>query len=181
MSSYPAVREALDEFNSQAPEGGLILDAGCGAGRDANYLASLGRRVVALDLSLGLLQRLTVDVSCETRVARVRSDLSRPPLALSSCGGVWACGSLLHQPPESLGDAISALTATLMPGGVFAASLRSWPSTGWEVWGELSAPRWMTAKAPSDVADHFAQAHLVEVTIRLPDSAGWYMVRGRRP
>ncbi|MFH1401100.1 MAG: class I SAM-dependent methyltransferase [Nanoarchaeota archaeon] len=42
---------ARDEFLSHVRHGGLILDVGCGPGRDAKYFVSQGFRVIGIDMS----------------------------------------------------------------------------------------------------------------------------------
>jgi len=40
-----------------SPQGSTVLDAGCGAGRNARYLAGAGLRVTAIDRSVGMVRR----------------------------------------------------------------------------------------------------------------------------
>ncbi len=66
-----------------APPGGLVLDAGCGAGRHTRALSARGVRVVGFDLSLDLLRSAVGHAGPPQAVtecpAYVRGDLRRLP------------------------------------------------------------------------------------------------------
>jgi ubiquinone/menaquinone biosynthesis C-methylase UbiE len=91
-------------FVKRLPEHAIVLDAGCGPGRDANILHERGLTVTGVDLSRGLL-----------RVARqnfpditfVEGDLLKLPFADMYFDGVWANTSLLHL--ETVSDVEQAL------------------------------------------------------------------------
>jgi cyclopropane fatty-acyl-phospholipid synthase-like methyltransferase len=50
-------QQFLQEFLRLLPEGGMILDAGCGAGRYLPQLVERGHRIVGIDQSAGMLAR----------------------------------------------------------------------------------------------------------------------------
>ena len=60
-----------------------VLDLACGAGRHAGYLASMGYRVIGVDLSMPLLRRAVED-HCSDDVSWVQGDMRRVPLGDSS-------------------------------------------------------------------------------------------------
>ena len=106
-------------FLAMVPAGGRILDAGCGAGRDAKVFSDRGYEVDAFDASAGM--------------AEVASELLGKPVAVMrfqdvGCrdryDGVWACASLLHIPEAELTDAIERLAVAIKPGGVLYASFK---------------------------------------------------------
>lgn len=106
-------------FLAQVPAGGSILDAGCGAGRDARAFAQAGYRVTAFDASPALVA-VARDV-CGLAVACLRFE----SVDWVACfDGVWACASLLHVPRPELGAALSRLGLALVPGGVLYASFK---------------------------------------------------------
>jgi 2-polyprenyl-3-methyl-5-hydroxy-6-metoxy-1,4-benzoquinol methylase len=96
--------ELHSRFLMHVPAGGLILDAGCGSGRDSRAFMAQGYRVRAFDAS--------------PELARLASELLGQPVATrtfdhvdeTACyDGIWACASLLHlreqkYPPRSDGS-----------------------------------------------------------------------------
>ena len=87
------------EFLSAIPEKGLILDAGCGSGRDTLAFKDRGYLVMAMD-------------SSEEMDFRVRFN------------GIWASASLLHVSSQDLGDVLQRLYNHLRPEGVLYASFK---------------------------------------------------------
>jgi SAM-dependent methyltransferase len=102
------------------PPGGLILDIGCGGGREAVGLARLGYRVVGIDLSPRMIDaarrraaELGVDVAF--RVQSV-TDLDEPAGAYDAA---FFCGSLHHVPGRALRiETLRRIRQALAPGGV---------------------------------------------------------------
>ncbi len=106
-------------FLSLLPEGGRVLDAGCGSGRDSLAFLERGYEVTALDAS-GAMAELASRY------------IGRPVLRLSfdevgfedRFDGVWACASLLHVPRRRMPEVLGCLARSLKPGGVMYASFR---------------------------------------------------------
>ena len=106
-------------FAGMRPEGGRILDLGCGSGRDSLAFLKAGFLVDAVDGS--------------TEMAKAASELTGLPVAHAFFAdyepagvydGVWACSSLLHVPAAELPVIISKYAAALKPGGVFYLSFK---------------------------------------------------------
>lgn len=118
-ASYAAASHDMDlrplyaRFLPHVRPGGLILDAGCGSGRDALAFRQAGFRVEAFDASpqmarqAALLLEQDVPVLCFEDVAWQ-----------DHFDGIWACASLLHVAPADLPDALRRLQRALRPGGV---------------------------------------------------------------
>jgi SAM-dependent methyltransferase len=102
--------------------GALVLDAGCGMGRYLRIAAeseSGARLVVGLDLSAAVVAaRDLTEGAGLSRVALVRGDLLRPPLAPGQFDQIYALGVLDHTPDPRA--AFLALTRLLKPGGRIA-------------------------------------------------------------
>src|ERR1700712_1494608 len=106
-------------FLKHVPPGGTILEAGCGAGRDALAFKTAGYAVTAFDGSAKMAE-----------LARTRSGL--PVLHKrfdevdwqDTFDGIWACASLLHVPRAELPDVMARLARALKPGGVFYLSFK---------------------------------------------------------
>lgn len=120
------------------PEGGLILDAGCGTGFGLPYLAARfpTAQVVALDFAPAMLRRLS------SRTAwPVEADLERLPLAEGCLHGAWSSLALQWCRPD---QALAEFQRVLAPGG------QAWIATlGPGTLGELRG-----AFAAIDEAEH---------------------------
>lgn len=119
-STFGVSMAALYErFLPAVPEGGHILDAGCGSGRDALYFHQQGYRVSAFDGSeaIAALARQKTRLPVEHRVFSEVSEVAR-------YDGIWACASLLHLPESELNDALTRLWRALKPSGVFYMSFK---------------------------------------------------------
>ena len=107
------------EFLPLIPEGGHILDAGCGSGRDAHYFHHKGFTVSAFDgasVVVELARRKTgLAVEC-----RQFSEITESAVY----DGIWACASLLHLPASQLPGAIDRLWRALRPGGSLYISFK---------------------------------------------------------
>ncbi len=113
------MNELYDEFLPLIPEGGHILDAGCGSGRDALHFQKHGCRISAFDGSkaIAALAARKTNLPVEHRTF---SDVSE----LSTYDGIWACASLLHLPGAEVPGAIAQLWRALKPRGVFYLSFK---------------------------------------------------------
>ena len=106
-------------FLSHVPHGGLILDAGCGSGRDSKAFLTLAYRVAAFDAS-GALAQLASDLIGQHVATRTFDQVDE-----AACyDGVWACASLLHLPQPALPETLGRLWTALKPGGVFYLSFK---------------------------------------------------------
>ena len=103
----PVVHEILDRLPA-----GTALDAACGTGRYAAYLAGRGHRVVGVDGSAEMLDRARARVSTGLFA---RAELSRLPLA-DGAADLVVCGlALVHVP--SLAPVLAEFARVLRPGG----------------------------------------------------------------
>lgn len=92
--------------------GSLILDFGCGSGRDSRYFIKRGYRVEATDGSEEM-------VKTATRVAGipVRKMLFSELNETDRYDGIFACASILHVPYEELPDIFGKMKKALKKGG----------------------------------------------------------------
>jgi SAM-dependent methyltransferase len=109
-----SIEHLYEPFLALVPQGGRILDAGCGSGRDAAEFARRGYEVVAFDGSAEI-----------ARLASERTGLKVLHLTFDRIDwreefdGVWACASLLHLPSPQLQIALDRMIGGLRRGGVF--------------------------------------------------------------
>src|SRR5204863_2160450 len=103
--------------------GSTVLEAGCGSGQDALFLASLGHRVTALDANVEAVEHLVQArdryMSMHEAIALdvVAGDLMAPPLSPASFDLVFNSGVVEHLSRELRRDAIRAMAIMVKPGG----------------------------------------------------------------
>lgn len=98
----------------------LILDLGCGSGRDLLYFSQQGFRVVGIDYSLNLL-RLARELSQQPVVL---GDLTRPPFKNHTFDAAWAIGSLLHLSRHIVPSVLSRIHEILKPNALLLTSVK---------------------------------------------------------
>ena len=106
-------------FLARVPEGGSVLEAGCGPGRDARAFRDHGLNVVAFDASVELV-RLATELTGLPVHHMTFDDVDW----VERFDGVWACASLLHVPRAQLPGVIVRLKRALRPGGVAYMSFK---------------------------------------------------------
>lgn len=110
-------------IEASLPLGARVLDAGCGTGQLALFLAMSPRRVVGLDFTHGSLAKAEAFRS-RFRIRNalfVQGDLFRPPLAESSFDFVF-CNGVLHHTADPFGG-FQGLARLLKPGGYVVLGL----------------------------------------------------------
>ena len=111
--------EIQNAFLNLLPEGALILDFGCGSGRDALEFLKRGYQVEATDGSEEMC-RAAADL---TGLA-VRQMLFQELDEREKYDGIWACSSILHLSKPELGDVLEKMTAALKINGVIYISFK---------------------------------------------------------
>ncbi len=111
--------DLYERFLAAIPEGGSILDAGCGSGRDAKMFKSLGYQVDAFDGSAEVARLASAYCGFEVH-HRLFDDVS----ATGAYDGVWACASLLHVPLAELEAVTRKLWRAVRVGGCMYASFK---------------------------------------------------------
>lgn len=111
--------ETRGRFLRYVKPGGLILDAGCGSGRDSKYFLEHGYRVVAMDASEEIC-RLASEYLGQAVECRRFEEITEKEIY----DGIWACASLLHVPYAELPETIAKLGEALVDGGVLYASFK---------------------------------------------------------
>ena len=101
------------------PDGGRILDAGCGSGRDLKVFRERGYRPFGIDASPSLVRLAQAYAGVECEVRRLQ-DIAY----LNEFDAVWACASLLHLEKAELGPVLEKLKRALVAGGVLFATVQ---------------------------------------------------------
>lgn len=97
-------------FANMLPEGGRILDLGCGSGRDSLAFLKAGLAVDAVDGSAEM-----VKAASELIGLRVEHATFADFKPKGGYDGIWACSSLLHVPATELPAIVAKYAAALKP------------------------------------------------------------------
>ncbi len=112
----PYVSEAADRLLEALRLAGradqLVLDLGCGAGRDAAWLEDRGARIVGADLSRGMLSEARKRV----RGPLCQLDMRCLPYPDQTFAAVWCQAALLHLPKALAPAALSEVLARAAAG-----------------------------------------------------------------
>ncbi len=111
--------EWRNRFIKYLPDGGRVLDAGCGSGRDSKAFIMQGYSVVAMDASREMCKRASELLGQE--VWQMRFDEMSFD---DEFDGVWACASLLHVQVSEMADVLKKIKHGLRPEGIFYASFK---------------------------------------------------------
>jgi len=115
----PGMEADQARFLAHVPAGGAVLDAGCGAGRDALAFIRGGYQVTAFDGSAALARLASANTGLAVR------NMTFADMAWNSAiDGIWACSTLLHLPLAELPETFARIVRALKPGGVFYASFK---------------------------------------------------------
>jgi SAM-dependent methyltransferase len=115
-----SMEELLKRFSIYLPNNGLVLDLGCGSGRDSLWFIEQGYEVVATDGSKELVEHCRKFL--EDRVIHATYEDFESELTFD---GIWACASLLHIKLEDLPGMIIKYANYLKQKGVFFMSFKA--------------------------------------------------------
>ena len=106
------------EFAQRLPEGGRILDLGCGSGRDSLAFLKAGFEVDAVDGSARMVEAASGLTGLPVAHALFEDFEPQDPY-----DGVWACSSLLHVPASKLASVIAKYVEGMPPNGSLISPL----------------------------------------------------------
>ena len=106
-------------FLRYLPEQALILDLGCGSGRDTLAFKDKGHQVEAIDYSAELVRKAT-----ELTGIKVRHQSFYELNDVAKYDGIWACASLLHCERDRLAEVMGRILKALKPNGVCYMSFK---------------------------------------------------------
>ncbi len=122
------IQETIDlEFTGQirqrflellAPDS-LVLDLGCGSGRDSRFFLEAGHRIVAVDPVDAIAESATEYLGQPVRVQKAE-ELEET----NTYDGIWACASLLHIPRSRIEATFTIICKALKPGGIWYMSFK---------------------------------------------------------
>lgn len=120
MTESEARDRQLLAFIADIPEGGNVLDLGCGPGHSAATMANAGLKVTALDASAEMVALAGAHEGVTARQATF-DDLG----GVALYDGIWANFSLLHAPRDAMPRHLAAIAKALKPGGRFHIALKT--------------------------------------------------------
>jgi SAM-dependent methyltransferase len=134
------------EIDARTLAGATVLDAGCGMGRHARFVAAYAERVVALDFS-DAIDVAARNLAALSNVACVRADLRAIPFADNCFDFIYSLGVVHHLPDPDA--AIRALVAKLRRGGRLRIYVY-WSPGGWKkvLLSAVAAVRRVTTRMP---------------------------------
>lgn len=109
----------LEAVAAAMPEGGDVLDFGCGSAWAAAWFRDRGFAIDAFDASEGLAAIARADHGIEVRLASFES-----LAAEAAFDAVWASFCLLHAPRAEMPGHLGRIAAALRPGGTFYLGLK---------------------------------------------------------
>ena len=113
------MHEARQRFMKLLPADALILDFGCGSGRDTKAFLEQGYRVDAVDGSAELCH-----IASEYAEIPVKQMLFQDLDCKEVYDGIWACSSILHLPRRELVDVLQKISIALKTEGVLYTSFK---------------------------------------------------------
>lgn len=113
------ISHLYEMFLKYVPDGGHILDAGCGSGRDTKYFLEKGYQVTAFDGSATLAK-----MASELTGLDVRQMLFEEMAYEAEFDAVWANATLLHVPFDELPGIFEKFIAALKAGGIWFATFK---------------------------------------------------------
>lgn len=111
--------EVRQRFLKYIPDGGKILDAGCGSGRDSKAFLDDGYEVVPFDASEEMCKRASKYIGKEVMNLRFENISFNKEF-----DGIWACATLLHVPMDELPVIMKKLHNALKENGALYASFK---------------------------------------------------------
>ncbi|MGQ7818144.1 class I SAM-dependent methyltransferase [Metapseudomonas furukawaii] len=145
----------LRHIRGEAPF--VILDFGCGPGRDLAAFARLGHRAIGLDGTARFVAMARADSGCEVW----QQNFLALDLPAEHFDGIFANASLFHVPRQELPRVLAELRDALKPGGVlFSSNPRGQNDEGWSgnrygAWHDYESWKALLEAAGFEALEHY--------------------------
>ena len=107
------------KFLEKLPKPSVILDFGCGSGRDTKHFIEQGHQVEAVDGSRELCKLAT-----EFTGIKVKHMYFQELSEVKKYDGIWACSSILHLSVDELEDVMKKMEVALKDDGIIYTSFK---------------------------------------------------------
>ena len=117
--------DMYERFIRYIPDGGRIMDLGCGSGRDVKWFIEHGYDARGIDASEELVARARAHYGVPVEVGVIEDWIAETPY-----DGVWCCASLMHLEEEAWKRFFANLEQNIKSGGAIYISVKSGVQTG---------------------------------------------------
>lgn len=114
LEALPEEFHALLESFVEGLDGPVVLDAGCGPGRDVEYFHTHDLDPVGIDIADGMLERARTHRPGQF----LKMDMRTLAFEADQFDGIWCPASIFFVPPEGMETALSEFVRVLRPDGV---------------------------------------------------------------
>lgn len=143
----------LEKFSSLA--GTNLVDLGCGPGRDAVLLRSLGHNVTCVDASQSMVKL------CEQQgFEAICADFLSLPFESDQFNGAWAYTSLLHVPKSQIKTALKEIIRVVKNDGFIGIGMIEGDSEQYVISKKVSLPRFFAYYSPAELEKVFTESGL---------------------
>ena len=110
----------LASFAERLTAGAIVLDVGCGSGRDLLWMKKKGFDVIGFDRSSGLVELARENAGCEV----IEGDFETYDFSAISADAIMLIGALVHISYDRFSDVFKNLIASLSGSGKILVTLK---------------------------------------------------------
>lgn len=175
-AGFPQVERIMHDFEANLARESVIVDVGCGAGRECRFFGSRGHTVIGVDLSIPLLATWDNQVGS---VARVAADMRTLPFNDDAISAIVAASSIIHLPHKDLVRTIQEFARVLESNGMILITFPTVESTGWTIRESLAAPRWFSRFEEDEVLQALNVNDFLDA-VSQPSGEQWISISAKR-
>lgn len=151
----PDFKKIIEKFVSFFPQKALILDAGCGPGRDSKFFLENNLNQIGVDMSKAMI--LEASRRCPSGNFQIM-DMRNLEFSNEYFDGIWCCASLLHVPREGVTTAIKEFFRVLKKEGMIFVCVMQGKGDAWVVRQEYHAiPQYFVYYEEREIANLFSK------------------------